>query len=58
MEQMTKKEMVALAALQGMLAHPTRYKPRPQDADLTFHEAICREAFDIATEFVIESSRR
>lgn len=54
MEQMTKKEMVALAVLQGMLAHPTRYK----HANMTFHEAICREAFDIATEFVIESSKR
>lgn len=57
MEQMTKKEMVAMAALQGMLAHPTRYKPNEQ-VKSDFHRAICREAFDIATEFVIESSRR
>jgi hypothetical protein len=58
MEHMTKKEQVAMASLQGMLAHPTRYKPRERDKHLTWHEAICREAFDIATEFVIESSRR
>jgi hypothetical protein len=34
-------------ALQGMLAHSTRYKPRP-GAPANWHEAISEEAFQIA----------
>ena len=36
----------AAFALQGMLAHPTRYKPRPGDPQ-DWHKAIAKEAFEI-----------
>lgn len=47
----------AAAALQGMLAHPTRYKPR-EDASDNWHEAIAQEAFEIAEAMEREFQRR
>lgn len=44
---MTLEEFAA-AALQGMLAHPKRYNPRYEDRELSWHEAIAKEAFEIA----------
>lgn len=38
----------ARAALYGMLAHPTRYKPRHSECHLHWHAAIASEAYDIA----------
>ena len=58
MHELSKKEQVAIAALQGMLSHSTRYKASNKYSTLSWHEAIVKEAFDIATEFVIESSKR
>lgn len=55
---------VAKAAMQGMLAHSRRYKPRKEDKDLHWHDAIAKdeglhwhdaitkEAFDIGESFV------
>ncbi len=40
------RPFVATYALQGMLAHPTRYKPRP-GASANWHEAIAEEAVQI-----------
>lgn len=37
----------ARAAMRGMLAHPTRYKPRP-GAPENWHDAIAEEAYEIA----------
>lgn len=42
------KLAMAAHALQGMLAHPRRYKPRDVDAHMHWHDAIATEAFDIA----------
>ena len=42
------KMVIATIAMQGMLAHPTRYKPREQDAHMHWHDALATEAFDIA----------
>lgn len=36
------------AIVQGMLAHPRRYKPREEDAHMHWHDAIAKEAVDIA----------
>jgi len=58
MNELTKKEKAAIAALKGMLSHSTRYKPSNKYSTLAWQEAIVKEAFDIATEFVIESSKR
>lgn len=44
---MSKREVFAMAAMQGMLAHPTRYRPRP-GAPSNWHEAISEEAYEIA----------
>lgn len=41
-------ERMAIAAVQGMLAHPTRYQPREEDAHLHWHDAITKEAVEIA----------
>ena len=46
------RDAAALAALQGMLAHATRYRPRPEDAGLHWHQAVSREAFQIADSFI------
>lgn len=40
-------EQAAIAAMQGMLAHSTRYKPRP-GASANWHEAISEEAAELA----------
>ena len=37
----------ARAAMLGMLAHPTRYRPRP-GAPENWHDAIAQEAYEIA----------
>lgn len=42
------RDDIAVRAMQGMLAHPTRYKPRTQDAHLHWHDAISKEAYEIA----------
>ena len=44
---MTKREYIATAALQGMLAHSTRYRPRP-GAPENWHDAIAQEAVQLA----------
>ena len=42
----------AKTALNGMLAHSTRYRPRECDNGLHWHEAISREAIEIANEMI------
>lgn len=37
----------ARAAMRGMLAHSTRYKPRP-GAPESWHDAMAQEAYEIA----------
>jgi hypothetical protein len=49
---MSLRDAAALAALQGMLAHNTRYRQRPEDSCLHWHAAISREAFQIADAFI------
>jgi hypothetical protein len=44
---MSLRDRVAIEALGGMLAHSTRYRPRP-DASSNWHEAIAEEAYQIA----------
>ena len=41
------RDKIAIAALAGMLAHSTRYKPRP-GAPADWHQAIAEEAYEIA----------
>ncbi len=45
---MTLRTYIATEALKGMLAHPTRYKPRTEDQHLHWHDAISKEAYDLA----------
>lgn len=43
------QDKIARAALNGMLAHPTRYKPRSViESGLYWHDAISKEAYEIA----------
>jgi hypothetical protein len=45
------RDTVAMSALQGMLAHSTRYRPR-LNAPANWHVAIVQEAFEIANAFL------
>lgn len=49
---------IAISAMQGMLAHPTRYKPRGEDIGKHWHNAIVAEAFDIADVMIREQKAR
>lgn len=44
--------------MQGMLAHSRRYGPRAEDKDLHWHDAMAREAFDLAEAVRREDGRR
>ena len=48
----------AAVALLGMLSHPTRYRPRDEDKFRHWHDAIAKEAFDIAEAMADEAIRR
>lgn len=52
-EKMTLREWYAGKALNGMLAHPTRYRPR-FGAPLNWHEAIAQEAVQMADALMAE----
>lgn len=54
---MSQRDEFARAALYGMLAHPTRYKPRHIECNLHWHDAIASEAYDIADAMLAASSR-
>ena len=45
---MTLRDYCVIHYTSAMLSHATRYKPRPQDAELHWHEAITKEAFELA----------
>lgn len=51
------RDKFAMAAKQGMLAHPTRYKPRPQDQHLHWHQALAKEAYEIADAMLKEREK-
>lgn len=48
----TKREEYAKSALQGMLAHPTRYQIPDRFIPSTWHDAIAREAFELADAMI------
>lgn len=50
---LTKREQFAMAAMQGMLAHATRYKPR-EGASENWHEAISEESVQLAGALLAE----
>lgn len=45
------RDKIAIAALTGMLAHSTRYRPRP-GAPTDWHQAIAEEAYEIADAMI------
>lgn len=54
---MLRRDEFAAAALNGMLAHTTRYKPRHTDCELHWHQAIAKEAYEIADAMVAERAK-
>lgn len=50
------RDKIAIAALTGMLAHSTRYRPRP-GAPVDWHQAIAEEAYEIADAMISERSK-
>lgn len=53
---MSLRDRIALEALGGMLAHSTRYKPRP-GSSANWHEAISEEAYEIADAMILARSK-
>lgn len=49
---MTLRQYYAAKALHGMLAHPTRYQPRDCDKHLHWHDAIAKEAHELADAMI------
>lgn len=49
----TLRQYYAGMAMQGMLAHPTRYTPRDQDSHLHWHDALAKEASEIADAMIL-----
>ena len=45
---MSLRDWFAAKAMQGLLAHATRYRPRQQDQHLHWHAAISKEAYELA----------
>ena len=45
-EDLFLRDQFAMAALEGMLAHSTRYKPREEGAN--WHWSIAKEAYELA----------
>lgn len=52
----TIRLQIAAMALQGMLAHSTRYKPR-KGASNNWHEAISEEAVQLADAIIAELNK-
>lgn len=53
---MSLRDYFAGQALNGMLAHATRYKPPPSDTMMTWHQAIAKEAHEIADAMLAQRS--
>lgn len=51
---MTLRDYFAAKAMQGMLAHATRYRPRQQDKLLHWHAAMSKEAYEVADAMLAE----
>lgn len=51
---MSLRDYFAAKAMQGMLAHGTRYRPREQDKHLHWHDALAKEAREIADAMLAE----
>lgn len=49
---MSKRFYAACAAMQGMLAHSTRYHCRPEDSHLTWKQGMIKEAYELADELL------
>lgn len=52
----TLRDLFAMAAMQGMLAHSTRYKPAlgyPEN----WHDALSQEAYEIADAMIAERNK-
>jgi hypothetical protein len=49
-ERKSHRDLVAVFAMQGMLAHGTRYKISltMKNLNITWHEALARESYEIA----------
>lgn len=54
---MSLRDRIALEALGGMLAHSTRYKPREIDRALHWHDAIAKEAYELADAMLAARSK-
>ena len=51
-EGMSKRFYAACAAMNGMLAHSTRYHCRKEDGDLTWKQGMIKESYELADELL------
>ena len=51
-EGMSKRFYAACAAMQGMLAHSTRYHCMTEDSHLTWKQGMIKEAYELADELL------
>ena len=49
---MSKRFYAACAAMQGMLAHSTRYHCRKEDESLTWKQGMIKEDYELADELL------
>ena len=54
---MSKRFYAACAAMQGMLAHSTRYHCRPEDSHLTWKQGLIKEAYELADELLRQEEK-
>lgn len=52
----SKRMLLAGMAMQGMLAHSTRYKPLPNYPE-NWHDAIAQEAFELADSLLRQEGK-
>ena len=49
---MTLRDYATIKYAAAMIAHPRRYKPRQEDSHMYWHEAIHKEAADLADAMI------
>jgi hypothetical protein len=53
----SKRFYAVCTAMQGMLAHSTRYHCRPEDSHLTWKQGMIKEAYELADELLRQEEK-
>ena len=55
---MSLRDYFAAKAMQGLLAHDTRYRPRARDSHMHWHGAMAKEAYELADAMLEQRRKR